>query len=89
MQVILVQAAMPGNEPSEIKEDRDSDSPKKSESQHYKQSQLTTMEVYIFFNSINFILPPNKTWNAGQLISTTLTKGIRKSLVGHWINKHL
>lgn len=45
----FVQAAMPGNVPSEIKEDRDSDSPKKSDSQHYKQSQLITMEVYIFF----------------------------------------
>lgn len=44
----FVQATMPGNVPSEIKEDRDSDSPKKSDSQHYKQSHLITMEVYFF-----------------------------------------
>lgn len=61
----FVQATMPGNVPSEIKEDRDSDSPKKSDSQHYKQSHLITMEVYFFFKiSISFILPPNKTWIA-------------------------
>lgn len=64
-------------------------SPKKSDSQHYKQRQLINMEVcsLSMFTSINFLFSLNKTWNAGQLISTTLTKGIKKSFVGHWIHE--